>query len=184
MPIKPNLIACGFCNQSFQTFEKDKEYCNHTCEMRAQVRDSRAPWEGKLCREGIEPTWEERFSTCKHCGKRWGKERVGPNGVRLKYCDAICAMARQIHRGTKAVEKMCKECGKMFVPSSENKVCCSDVCKHSKRQKIKLKKEQIKNLEDASNPTKTRNFVGFNSLNRSAEAKRLSEDWKRLSRWK
>jgi hypothetical protein len=132
MPKQPRLVHCGFCNKSFQTFEEDKYFCNFTCENKAVLVTSRIPWEQKGGLEGVDPAWEKPFTACQHCGKRWGKDKKYRCQLRRQYCDTNCNIARQIYDGEKAVKKMCRECGKIFVSSPENRVHCNE---HNRRSK-------------------------------------------------
>ena len=184
MPIRPKLVHCKFCNQPFQTFDEDKKYCNDQCRARETILTSRTAMEDSKGRKSVPITDEDKWYRCHYCGTNIRKKKRAGAVSSTMYCDAICQMAKKIHKTQMAKPKTCRECGIDFMPSQYSRVMCSESCRKIERKR--KGQEYFQSLETpAKDPSeKHKNRVSYDELNRRSEVKRLNEDWKRLSKWK
>ena len=97
-------INCQFCGVEFTPANSLAKYCSKECQTKA--RSQRRVYK----------------TFCDYCGKELNRKRK----TELSFCDHNCAKKyRQEHNE----KRKCIVCGKEFVPTKSNQLCCSRKCR-------------------------------------------------------
>lgn len=112
---------CINCGQEFEcTFDRAK-YCSNACKS-AYRRKSK----GKL-------------RNCKYCGKEFFALYHEDNGF-TEFCSKECSSKFAYEdKLLLEKEKICKECGKIFIDKFPfRKQCCSEICKQNRAKRLRI----------------------------------------------
>lgn len=166
------ITECKYCKSRFQTYDKDKVFCNDLCEFR-EKQIKRVPIEEKHgC--SVEEFIGNSVGICNHCGKYL-------DHYEMKFCDEHCRYSRRKYKEKISPSKLCRACKTPFIPKPELNFYCSEYCNQEKITERKQKQAEAEKAKRELRPKKTGRKVSYAELNRRAEVKRLAEEWKRLT---
>ena len=100
-------MICQCCGKEFKSKANSQKYCSQECYGKARAARDKATREKR-----------KEQAVCVVCGKTFKRKD------KEKICSEECRKAAR-----KVQEKVCKTCGKAFIPNRDHKKFCSAECK-------------------------------------------------------
>ena len=166
------ITECPYCKSRFQTYDKDKVFCNDLCEFR-QKQIKKVPIEEKHgC--SVDEFIGNSLGICRHCGDKL-------YSYNMNFCDSVCRSSREKYEKKTNTSRNCRACNLKFIPKPELRFYCSEYCNQKKISEQKQKNAKREKEKRELRPKKIGRKVSYEELNRRAELKRLEQEWKRLT---
>lgn len=129
--VKPHEVVCETCGKTFIARNSRIKNCPECC----AAKKTNVSLENKAKRTGMD------VLTCSTCGKKFvGIRNLDDNGRELpSFCSKKCKRKAELEEHGSFV---CVVCGKEFVPTRMDQVCCSKECKA--RRKVDQRKAWTK----------------------------------------